>query len=636
MNRLTAVVSAMLICMTSAARDFVCDGISYTVISETDKTCKTKGGMDSTPGNNATGELAIPPQVTDGTDQFTVTAIGENAFCWTSLTKISLPSTITEIGQRAFWMCGSLTGISMPESLVAIGPEAFMSCWRLTDLVLPESVRTIGGSAFMGCNGLTDVRLPESLTEIARYTFAQCEGLKTIYMPDGILSIADFAFQDCSGLTEIKLPASLTAIGIKAFKGCTGIDNISLPAGVTSLGAYAFSEVPLTTITIPPAVSELHWAFQECCTLKEISVDAGNPNFTSAEGVLFSKDMTRIIQYPCAREAKEYSIPSSVADIADYSFAHCANLTNLIIPNSVIGISDWAFGYCTGLEEIDLPDSVLGLGNCAFAHCTGLTSVRLPMNLQSVSGAVFSGCERLTSVNISEDSQYFTSLDGVLFNKQMSEVVLYPVGRQGEYTIPSTVTKIGRSSFGGCNGLTSVTIPNSVTIIGNVAFNGCTALENLDIPDSVTDIEAIAFADCRNLRSIVLGGSVRTIGSGAFNNCPDVRHVTSRNPEPPEVLLIPPKNSAEEPENDLFSPEVFMHAELIVPEGSVDAYRAAAGWKDFKSITGMARIEEVASAEDTEDVPAVYYDMQGIRVGNPSSGFYIVRRGLSVTKEYVR
>ena len=211
----------------------------------------------------------------------------------------------------------------------------------------------------------------------------------------------------------------------------------------------------------------------------------------------------------CDKSAKgAITIPSeidgkSVTSIEDAAFLGCTGLTSITIPNSVTSIGYAAFEDCTGLTSITIPNSVTSIGNSAFDGCTGLTSITIPNSVTSIGVTAFDGCTGLTSINVASGNNYYSGINGVLFNKKKTELIRYPEGKsQTSYTIPDSVTSIGWEAFFYCTGLTSITIPNSVTSIGATAFDGCSSLTIITIPDSVTSIGDLAFKDCTDLTSI--------------------------------------------------------------------------------------------------------------------------------------
>ena len=224
------------------------------------------------------------------------------------------------------------------------------------------------------------------------------------------------------------------------------------------------------------------------------------------------------------------TIPNSVTSIGTYAFYGCSGLTSITIPNSVTSIGDWAFHGCSGLTSITIPNSVTSIGDLAFHGCSGLTSITLGNSVTSIGGWAFNGCTGLTSINVASGNNYYSSNNGVLFNKKKTALIRYPEGKsQTSYTIPNSVTSIGNYAFCGCSGLTSITIPNSVTSIGNYAFWGCSGLTSITIPDSVTSIGSWAFENCTGLTSITIPNSVTSIGSYAFYGCTGLTSITIPN-----------------------------------------------------------------------------------------------------------
>ena len=244
-----------------------------------------------------------------------------------------------------------------------------------------------------------------------------------------------------------------------------------------------------------------------------------------------------------------------VTSIGNGAFWGCTGLTSITIPNSVTSIGGEAFRGCTGLTSITIPNSVTSIGDWAFWSCTSLTSITIPNSVTSI-GRAFEACTSLTSINVASDNNYYSGNNGVLFNKEKTELIRYPEGKsQTSYTIPNSVTSIGDWAFYGCSGLTSITIPDSVTSIGGLAFQDCTNLTSINvasgnnyysdnngvlfnkkktalirypegksqtsytIPNSVTSIGNYAFFYCTGLTSIMIPNSVTSIGYMAFYGC---------------------------------------------------------------------------------------------------------------------
>lgn len=205
---------------------------------------------------------------------------------------------------------------------------------------------------------------------------------------------------------------------------------------------------------------------------------------------------------------KTVIIKNGVTSIGSYAFEDCTSLTSVTIPNSVTSIGDWAFDGCTSLTSVTIPNSVTSIGSSAFRYCTSLANITIPDSVINILGNVFIYCDSLTSIEVSDNNKNYSSVDGVLFNKDKSELITYPAGKtDSEYAIPNDVTGIGGSAFYGCSRLTSVTIGNSVTSISDYAFSDCTSLASITIPNSVNSIGGWAFCYCESLTDVYYNGT---------------------------------------------------------------------------------------------------------------------------------
>ncbi|MCD7755996.1 MAG: leucine-rich repeat domain-containing protein, partial [Firmicutes bacterium] len=327
--------------------------------------------------------------------------------------------------------------------------------------------------------------------------------IKTVVIEDGVTTIGDFAFNFCRNLTSVKIGNDVTEISYGAFYECHSLTSVTIPDGVTVIGYEAFYGcTSLTSVTIPDSVTEIVFgAFHNCTSLTTIEVGSNNANYCSQDGVLFNKDMTKLITCPGGKTG-EYTIPDCV-DTVDAS----------------------AFFCCTSLTNITIPDNVTSIGREAFWHCTSLTSITIGKEV-TLGEDLFYNCSSLTAIEVDPENANYCSQDGVLFNKDMTELITCPAGKTGEYSIPNGVTTIGYSAFCSCEGLVSVTIPDSVITIDGWAFGWCTSLTNITIPDSVTAIGPEAFYRCYSLTSVTIGSGVTSIGGEAFSWCTSLTSVT--------------------------------------------------------------------------------------------------------------
>jgi hypothetical protein len=279
------------------------------------------------------------------------------------------------------------------------------------------------------------------------------------------------------------------------------------------------------SVTIGNSVTRINpEAFFNCNNLTSFTVDAANPAYSSVDGVLFNKDQTELIQYP-GKKAGAYSLPDTLISIRGFAFWNCTDLTNVEIPDSVTTIGESAFGGCDDLISITLgssvttisgyafmncadlasitipdgitsiregtfincdtltsitiPDSVTTIWERAYSECDALTSVSIPGSVTSIGDEAFSGCDKLTSITVDPANPAYSSLDGVLFNKDHTELIQYPGAKAGAYTVPDSVTKIGDGAFYSCQTLNNVIVGNGVTSIDSYVFDNCSKLTGI-------------------------------------------------------------------------------------------------------------------------------------------------------------
>lgn len=378
-------------------------------------------------------------------------------------------------------------------------------------------------------------------------------------------------------------------------------ENITIPAKingltVTTIGKGAFVQTGMGSLNIPASITDIKPNAFKLSGFNKIEVDKNNSNYTSINGVLFSKDKTVLFAYPKENSATSYIIPDGVKIIESTAFMGASNLNNIVIPDGVTTIKENAFYLWSNLKNVSIPTSVKSIGRDAFdfsvcskvnngyyiSNCLivadneingnftikdgtrlvadsalrgieNLESITIPASVEIIGDCAllnFSIDGKLKSITVSKANKNFSSENGVLFNKNKTELIYYPFGKEDTiYTVPSTVTKLAKVSFNDCKlsklnlpdnlkyidesafqgiSLKSLSIPESVEYIGRYAFD-LSGIETIHIPKGITTIEEGTFYRCMQLKSVSIDNHIKHIGDYAFSACYNLSDINISN-----------------------------------------------------------------------------------------------------------
>ncbi len=546
-----------------------------------------------------------------------VTAIGIDAFCHCiGLTSVVIGDGVALIELSAFAQCRNLENVVIGDGVITIRSGAFQDCAKLKTVTFGKNLKTIESSAFSGCSSLESVTIPDSVTKMDDWAFSDCTSLTSVKfgngltkinyrlfnncinlvdvtLSDNITVIDEGAFYNCSKLESIVIPSKVTEIKNSTFSGCTSLKNVTLHKNLTTIGSNAFANCDsLTSITIPDSVTTINsYAFSDCDSLTSIAigknvttignaivvgskslttitVNADNPNYSVDEyGVLFNKDKTILIQYPCGSPLTEYTIPDSVKTIQTYAFNKCANLQSVTIPLSITTIGNYAFDESTALKNIIYKGTKedwstrVTYDEDKNAKLKYLSITFEPTDLENVT--TICGDNVTWTLNLNTGKMVISGT-GDMYNFEYNDC---PWINYRDYikevVISEGVTRIGSYAFYYCENLKTITIPSTVTSIGGDVFSICSSLESITVdsnnpaysndeygvlfnkdktrlvkypqngaqteytvPSTVETIGYEAFYSCNNLEKIVLNDGVTTISYGAFVGCGKLETLT--------------------------------------------------------------------------------------------------------------
>jgi hypothetical protein len=313
-----------------------------------------------------------------------------------------------------------------------------------------------------------EITIPESVTEICESAFSHCALITKVNIPKSVSEILEEAFYECDGLTEINFPNSFIELGSSVFSYCDSLTSVNIPDGILYIGDNMFTG---------------------CESLTDVVIEDG------------------------------------ILTIGDGAFNHCESLKNITIPDSVTEVGNGVFAYDSSLEDMVFPEGVEKVGYSVFENCSSLKTVNFPASITDVGSDCFLFCEDLTAINVSESNSIFSSIDGVLFNKNKTKLITFPSGKSSNYTIPNGVKQIDDNAFFSAAKLTTVAFPETLETIGDRAFIS-SGLTEIILPDNITYIGSQAFSRCRDLKSIKLPSGLAVITDDMLAGSNELKSIT--------------------------------------------------------------------------------------------------------------
>ena len=502
-----------------------------------------------------------------------------------TIKEVIMGKEVKSVSEGAFYGCKELNSITIGENVDSIGEQAFMLCTSIESINIPDNVSYIGNYAFSSCTTLASINIPKHMSRIENSTFSWCKGLTTVIIPENITSIGSHAFEYCTGLTSFTIPSSVERLGDCFLFECTNIDSITSfihdPYEINS-NVFWVTHPHFTSATlyVPVGTKEKYESTPAWNMFKKIVELADDSN---TDNVSFSDNRVKEI---CLKNWDA----NGDGELSKQEAAAVTNLGLVFMENEEITSFD-ELQYFTGLTSIP---------NNTFRGCSKLKSIVIPVNVSDLGTFhPFFFCSSLSNVIVAEGNSTYDSRDncnGIIETATNKLVLGTP-----NMTIPSTVTNIGTAAFANYTSMTSMTIPNSVKTLSRQAFKDNNGLIQITIPGTINSIGDEAFAECKNLAVIII----------YVINPVDLSNVRTR-----------AENSS------VFEGVDMEKCVLYVPDGSVDAYRTAEVWKEFKQILPISTlgISNIGLDNKTFDV----YNLQGRIIRHHATSLHHLPKGVYI------
>lgn len=447
-------------------------------------------------GNSLIAEsVSIPEEIEYDGDDIVVTEIGYGAFmdCYT-IREITIPETVTSIGDMAFYSASYLEKCVIPETTEF---EYFgISVFESTPVLGYFAEKSTDGAVILGKNVLLaylgsdkTYSIPEEVDFIAEYCFFM-SGIENVIFNESVELIPPYAFASCRNLKEITIPDSIYEIAEGAFSNCTNLEKINLGDSLSYIGVKAFEGTKIKDIYLGDSIFGVTGAFAGCTTLENITISENNTSFFVENNALYfaltdidgNLEGSYLEYFIATADVSAFTVPDHTVIIDSYAFYGCKQLDKVII-NSYVDIYDSAFAYC-GFESFDF-SNVGFISYAAFRGCDNLTSVDLS-TVDYIEDSAFENCKSLANVTFSPSVYYVGARS--FANTDLKEV-----------SIGGDMTTVGEGAFADCKSLKSIDFNDGVADIYSNVVVSCPALETVFISKTVSYIDYYAFEDCQNV-----------------------------------------------------------------------------------------------------------------------------------------
>ncbi|MBE6949052.1 MAG: hypothetical protein E7456_04320 [Ruminococcaceae bacterium] len=466
---------------------------------------------------SVTGEYIVP----EGT-----AAIETEAFSGIEIDSIVLPETLVSIGEYAFEGCYNLTEVYIPANVEIIGDLAFSNSYGIEFFAVDEDNEYYSNDEYgvlfnkdktelimAGNNTIGSYTVPDGVETIADYAFSLCyTGIRDIELAETVEYIGDFAFWDCHMLSSITLPANVRFVSDNAFNGCQNLRKIVVEGdsitfseeafyGLDSLSKIVFTgdapsifgdyfEWPETTVYYPENndtwTAEIMTNYGEMAEFVEYDPNEPIEDEIIARGEC-GDNLTWVLN--------EYGLLtiSGTGDMYDYDnyfgepvpwHENRGYIREVVIEEGVTSIGEDAFSECAYISSVSIPETVTSIGMDSIRECYYLREIYIPAAVEYIGNSAFAYNDSMTAIWVDEDNRNYRDENGVLYDKNMTELIKLPSGFIGEYEVPESVTRVSECAFMGCFYLTEVTIGENVTFVDEFSFNRCDSLVRITVDEN--------------------------------------------------------------------------------------------------------------------------------------------------------